>query len=53
MKGVMLLRKSWKRKECRDCKFDNPECRMGACSIYPCQKQRKTEVKKVEIHDTG
>lgn len=48
-----LSKKSWERKECDGCKSYNPECRMGACSIYPYQKQKKTEVKKVEIHDTG
>ena len=50
---VYMNKKSWERKECDGCKSYNPECRMGACSIYPYQKQRKTEVKKVEIHDTG
>ena len=48
-----LSKKSWERKECDGCKSYNPECRMGACSIYLYQKQRKTEVKKVEVHDTG
>ena len=48
----ILSKKSWERKECDGCKSYNPECRMGACSIYPYQK-KKTEVKKVEIHDTG
>lgn len=49
----MLSKKSWERKECGGCKSYNPECRMGACSIYLYQKQKKIEVKKVEIHDTG
>lgn len=49
----LLREKSWERKECDGCKFYNPECRMGACSIYPYQKQRKTGVKKIEVHDTG
>ncbi len=48
-----LSKKSWERKECDGCKSYNPECRMGACSIYPYPKKKKTEVKKVEIHDTG
>lgn len=34
------------------CKSYNLGCRMGLCSIYPYPK-KKTEVKKVEIHDTG
>jgi hypothetical protein len=52
MKGVMLLRKSWKRKECRDCKSYNPECRMGACSIYSYQKKTLV-VKEKEVQDTS
>ncbi len=48
-----MSKKNWERKEFEGCKSYNPECRMGACSIYPYQKQKKTEVKKVEIHDTG
>lgn len=48
-----MSKKSWEHKECDGCKSYNPECQIGACSIYPYQKQKKTEVKKVEIHDTG
>ena len=50
---VLLSKKSWKRKECDGCKSYNPECWMSVCSIYPYQKQRETEVKKIEVHDTG
>lgn len=28
------------------CKSYNPECQMGACSIYPYQKQKKNRSKK-------
>ena len=49
----ILSKKSWERKECDGRKSYKPECRMGACSIYPYPKKKKTEVKKVEIHDTG
>lgn len=35
------------------CKSYDMECRMGVCSIYSYQNQKKTEVKKVEINDTG
>lgn len=49
----ILSKRSWKRKECNGYKSYNPECRMGVCSIYPYQKKKKTEVKKVEVHDTG
>ncbi len=49
----LLSKKSWERKECNGCRSYNPECRMGACSIYSYQNKKKTEVKKVEIHDTG
>lgn len=49
----ILSKKSWKRKECDGCKSYNPECWMSVCSIYPYQKQRETEVKKIEVHDTG
>ncbi len=48
-----MSKKSWERKECDGCKSYNPECRMGVRSIYPYQKQRKTEVKEKELHDTG
>lgn len=48
-----LSKKSWERKECDGCKSYNPECRIGACSIYPHQKQKKVGVKEIEIHDTG
>ncbi|WP_160560884.1 hypothetical protein [Parablautia muri] len=48
-----MSKKSWKRKECDGCKSYNPECRMSVCSIYPYQKQRETEVKEKEVHDTG
>lgn len=40
-------------KERNDCKSYNLEWQIGACSIYPYQKQRKTEVKEKEVHDTG
>jgi len=48
-----LSRKGLKRKECDGCKFYNPECRLGACSNCPYQKQKKTEVKEKEVHDTA
>ena len=48
-----MSKKSWERKECDGCKSYNSECRMGVCSIYLYQKQRKTGIKKIEVHDTG
>lgn len=48
----ILSKKSWKRKKYDNCKSYNPECRMGACSIYPYQK-KKVVVKEKEVHDTG
>lgn len=52
--GIFYLRKrNWIKTECNGCKSYNPERRIDACSIYPYQKQKKTEVKKVEINDTG
>lgn len=48
-----MSKKSWERKECNGCKSYNPECRIGACSIHLYQNQKKTEVKKIEIYDTG
>ncbi len=48
-----MSKKSWERKEYDVCKPYNPEYQVGACSLYPYQKKKKTEVKKVEIHDTG
>ena len=48
-----MSKRGLERKKYDSCKFYNPECRMDACSIYPYQKLKKTEVKKVEIHDTG
>ena len=46
-------KKSWYCEKCDGCKSYNPECRMGACSIYPYQKTKENRSKKVEIHDTG
>ena len=48
-----LSKKNWQRKECDSCKSYNPECRMGACSIYLYTKQKRMEVKEKELHDTG
>lgn len=48
-----MSKKKWERKECDGCKSYKPECRMGAYSIYPYQKQKKTEAKEKELHDTG
>lgn len=48
----ILSKKSWERKECDGCKSYNPECRMGACSIYSYQKKTLV-VKEKEVQDTG
>lgn len=48
-----MSKKSWYCEKCGGCKSYNPKCRLGACNIYPYQKQKKTEVKKVEVHDIG
>lgn len=29
------MKKKWQVKECGSCKLLNPECRQGACSLYP------------------
>ena len=50
---IRLRQKNRESKECNCCKSYNPECRMGACSIYPYQKQKQTEIKEIEIRDTG
>lgn len=49
----MLSKKNLERKECDGCKSYNPECQMGAYSIYLYQKQKKTEIKEIEVYDTG
>lgn len=51
---IHYLRKknSWERKKCDGCRSYNPECRMGICSIYPYQKQKR-EVREKEVDDTG
>ena len=46
-----MSKKSWERKECDGCKYYNPECRLGACSIYPYKKKKLTNEK--EEHDTS
>lgn len=35
MRGGKGLKKDWYRKKCDGCKHYNPECRQGACSLYP------------------
>ena len=49
----ILSKKSLEHKKYDSCKSYNPEWRMSVCSIYPYQKQRETEVKEKEVHDTG
>lgn len=48
-----MSKRGLERKKYDSCKFYNSECRMGVCSIYPYQKQKKTVVKKIEVYDTG
>lgn len=48
-----MREKKWRFERCDGCKLYNRECRMGVCGVYPYKKQKKTEVKKVEVHDTG
>ena len=48
-----MSKKNWEREECDGCKSYNPECRQGVCSLYPYQKQKKTEAKEKEVHESG
>lgn len=48
-KVVYMSKKSWEHKECDSCKSYNPECRMGACSIYPYPRKQKQKRKKYMI----
>lgn len=47
------MRRIGGQKKPDGCRLYNPEYRMYTCSIFPYQKQKKTEAKKIEIHDTG
>ncbi len=48
-----MSKKSWECKEYDTCKSYNPEYQVGACSLYPCQKQKKTEESSIEAYDTS
>lgn len=51
--GIQLLNtKQWERKECSGCKSYNPECKQGACNLYPYKKKKKV-IEKREYYDTG
>ena len=49
MESVTLSKKKWERKECNGCKYYNPECRQGACSLYPYKNEKVVSEKE----DTG
>lgn len=50
-----LSKKNWERKECDGCKSYNPECRQGACSLYPYRTGYKPQknLPLVETSDTS
>lgn len=48
----VLSKKNGERKECSGCKSYNPECRQGACSLYP-YKVRKVITRNREEYDTS
>lgn len=42
----------WQRPTCDGCKHYNPECRQGACGLYP-YVIRKIHTPKVKEHDSS
>lgn len=50
-----LSKKKWIKKECDSCKSYNPECRQGACSLYPYRTGYKPQknLPLVETSDTS